>query len=164
MNTSRDRLVTAGLRLAARRAPDAPRPPVIDMRRLAPFPWVRWYVFDGATRAHMRRTIRHELGFAWNDAPQAAPPLESATSLLVFASRERVLSTVSETRIAMGCLNDGHGRTRARSRFGIYRSAGAPADQASGLPASPPSLVALASTPGTNPREQRCVKGFGVLH
>lgn len=159
-----DRLVAAGFRRALRGARSAQRPRVIDMRHIAPFPWTRWYIFEGATREEMQRVIVHELGFRWRQAPSSTPPLSSATSLVVFATDKRVVSAVPESRIAMGCLNNGHGRSRARSRLRLYRSAGSPPDPASGVPATAPTLVALSSPLGTNVREQRCVQGFGVLH
>jgi len=133
------------------------------MTRVAPFPWTRWYVFEGESRAQMQRVIARELGFRWEHVPKP-PSIYTATSLLVFATPTRVVSVVPERRIVMACFAVGHGRSRKHSRFDVLGSKGAPADRASGLPASPPTLVAVTAARSIDAAQSRCLRGFGVLH
>jgi hypothetical protein len=84
--------------------------------------------------------------------------------LLAFATSHRVVSAIGRRDFApLGCLAAlGRGLARSHTRFKAYRSAGAPADPAAGLPASPPSVIVLPTT--FSKRIDHCSKGFGVLH
>jgi hypothetical protein len=123
------------------------------------------FVFDESFgRTQMRRVIARELGFSWKQAPVRAAPIDSARSLLVFATDTQVVSSVLDRDVGFGCLDTVHHNTAAQTRYHVYRSAGSPADPASHLPASPPTLVALSSLGGGSAYERLCAKGLGVLH
>jgi len=164
---TRELLVARLLRQILAGARDAPRPPTVDMRLVAPFAWTRLFVFSGETSGQMRDIVRRTLGVRWRYPPETTGcPADERTCpvVLAFATSHRVVTAVGRRDFApLGCLAAiARGLVRSHTRFKAYRSAGAPADPAAGLPASPPSVIVLPTT--FSKQVFACSKGFGVLH
>jgi hypothetical protein len=158
-----DRLVSARLRRAVRGARMADPPIQLDMRRIAPFGWTRMYVFTFEDRRDIQQSIEKHSGFRWDEAPDQAGIEGPGTSILVFASKRRVLSVIRDAGVAFDCLDTVEGWSRNDSRFVVLRTAGDRKGVPAGVNATRPEPVALPASESQTGNEP-CIRSLGVLH
>lgn len=95
----------------------------VDMSRIAPFSWDRFYVFADETSADIRR----RLGFDWRNAPDAVPRDGEHEVLVAFVRGRRVASATffSDAIGQLDCLTAPGGYQRS-TRFVVRFSRASP--------------------------------------